>query len=290
MRLKAMAKINLALDVTGKKPDGYHEVRMIMQTIGMYDRIEMNRSKIPGIHMTTNLPYLPTDERNLAVKAIRLLMDEFQIEDGVDVELFKMIPIAAGMAGGSTDAAAAFIGMNHLFHLKLSKRELMKRAAKLGADIPYCILRGTALAEGIGEKLTALPEIPPCYILIAKPGIVVSTKHVYSNLKLDEIHHHPDVDGMIQSIRDESLEGIVTRLENVLETVTIPEYPVIDEIKQMMIEEGALGSLMSGSGPTVFGIFRDRKQAEKAMERLKKSELAKRIVLTTPFNRKNRKR
>ena len=200
MRLKAMAKINLALDVIGERPDGYHDVRMVMQTIGMYDTLELTAKKEPGIRLTANLPFIPVDGRNLVWKAADLLMKEFGVSDGVRISLHKFIPVAAGLAGGSSDAAAALIGINRLFHLGLDKKGLMERAVQIGADVPYCVMRGTALAEGIGEKLTPLPPVPDCAVLIGKPGISVSTKTAYQNLDMNDISNRPDIDGMIRSI------------------------------------------------------------------------------------------
>ena len=200
MRLRAMAKINLGLDVIRKREDGYHEVRMIMQTIRMYDVLDIRKKQNPGISLSTNLPYVPSDERNLVYKAAKLLMDEFDIKEGLSMRLSKSIPVAAGMAGGSSDAAAAFVGVNRLFRLGLSQEELMERAVRIGADVPYCIMRGTALAEGIGEKLTPLSAMPEGYVLIGKPGINVSTKTAYENLKLDAVEKRPDIDGMIQDL------------------------------------------------------------------------------------------
>ena len=183
MRLRALAKINLGLDILGKREDGYHEVRMIMQTIQMYDVLEMKKKKEPGISLSVNYPFIPNDERNLVYKAAKLLMDEFQIEQGVSIRLDKFIPVAAGMAGGSSDAAAALVGMNRLFKLGLSEQDLMDRAVNIGADVPYCVMRGTALAEGIGEKLTRIRQVPECYVLVGKPAINVSTKVAYERLE-----------------------------------------------------------------------------------------------------------
>lgn len=283
MRLRAMAKINLGLDVVGKRPDGYHEVRMIMQTVRMYDQIDIMKTEGPGIRIKTNLPYLPCNENNLVYKAAGLLMDEFHIKKGLDIRLKKFIPVAAGMAGGSSDAAAVMVGVNRLFHLELSMEELAQRGVAIGADVPYCIMRGTALAEGIGEKLTPLAPMPSCYILIAKPGINVSTKFVYKNLKVSELASHPDIDGMTAAIREGSLRGVADRLGNVLETVTEDAYPVIGEIKRHMKSNGAMNALMSGSGPTVFGLFEDRRTAEHAKKALQDAGLAKQIFLTKPF-------
>lgn len=284
IKLKAMAKINLGLDVVRKREDGYHEVRMIMQTIQMYDQIQLEVTDTPGIQVQTNLYYLPVNEDNLVYKAAKLLMDEFQIEEGLSIDLKKFIPVAAGMAGGSSDAAAVMVGVNRLFRLGLSTEELMKRGVKIGADVPYCILRGTALAEGIGEKLTVLPPAPECFVLIAKPGIHVSTKFVYTNLKANELAYHPDIDGQVEAIKNGDLKKMAALTGNVLETVTIPAYPVIEEIKNVMKGQGALTSCMSGSGPTVFGLFDDKEKAQKAYDILYQGELAKQVYLTTFFN------
>lgn len=286
MRLRALAKINLGLDVLGRREDGYHELRMIMQTINMYDQLDMEISEEPGIRITTNLPYVPVNQNNLVYRAANMLMEEFQIKEGLTVDLQKMIPVAAGMAGGSSDAAAAFIGVNKLFHLGLSQEELMERAVKVGADVPYCIMRGTALAEGIGEKLTALPPVPPCYVLIGKPAVSVSTKMAYENLNLETIKKHPDIDGMILDIENGNLKKMTEKMANVFEPGIIREYPVIQEIKDFMEENGALRAMMSGSGPTVFGIFDDREKMERAAEGLRAGELAKTVFATEVFNRR----
>ena len=236
--------------------------------------------------MSTNLAFLPTNENNLVYKAAALLKEEFDIGDGIDVKLHKHIPVAAGMAGGSTDAAAVLYGMNRIFDLGLSKEDLMTRGVKLGADVPYCIMRGTALAEGIGEKLSALPPMVKCPVLIAKPQIGVSTKFVYENLHANDLkpEQHPDVDSMIEAMKEKNLDLLCERMGNVLETVTIPAYPVIQEIKEHMMACGAAGAMMSGSGPTVFGIFHSPVQAKAAMKDLKVNGLAKQLYLTTPYN------
>ena len=285
--LKALAKINLGLDVVRHREDGYHEVRMIMQTIQLYDRLDIKRTQEPGIQIQTNLSFLPVNENNLIYKAAKLLMDEFSITDGVSVKLDKRIPVAAGMAGGSTDAAAMLIGVNRLFSLGLTKRELMERGVQIGADVPYCIMRGTALAEGIGEALSPLPPMVKCPVLIAKPSISVSTKFVYQNLKLDDTTIHPDIDRLIDDIKAKNLHDIAAHMGNVLETVTIPNYPVIDEIKKHMLSNGAVGAMMSGSGPTVFGLFDDEDTAKKAYKAMRSSHLARQVYLTSVYN--NRK-
>lgn len=282
--VKALAKINLGLDVVRRREDGYHEVRMVMQTIHLFDRLEITKNTSGKITMSTNLPFLPTNENNLVYKAAQLLKEEFRIRDGIDVKLHKHIPVAAGMAGGSTDGAAVLYGMNRIFDLGLSKEDLMKRGVKLGADVPYCIMRGTALAEGIGEELTALPPMVKCPVLIAKPAISVSTKFVYENLKLNEKTGHPDIDRLVSDIRAKNLQAIASDMGNVLETVTIPNYPVIAQIKEHMMEHGALNSMMSGSGPTVFGLFEDEDTAAEAYEAMRESGLAKQVYLTSIYN------
>ena len=282
--LKALAKINLGLDVVRRREDGYHEVRMIMQTIHLYDKLEIVKTKEPGIAITSNLSYVPTNENNLVYKAGKLLMDEFQMKEGVSVNLMKRIPVAAGMAGGSTDAAAMLYGMNKMFDLGLSRKDLMERGVKIGADVPYCLMRGTALAEGIGEKLTQLPPMVKCPVLIAKPQIAVSTKFVYENLKLNENTLHPDINRLVTDIENKDLHAIAGHMGNVLETVTIPAYPVIADIKQKMLESGAINSMMSGSGPTVVGLFEDEKTAQQAYQDMLNCGLAKQVYLTSIYN------
>ena len=284
MKLRAYAKINLGLDVVRRREDGYHEVRMIMQTIRMYDQLEIKRTQKPGIELKTNLSYIPVNGDNLVCKAAKLLMDKYNITEGLSIHLKKFIPVAAGMAGGSSDAAAALVGVNKLFSLGLSIEELMKIGVKIGADVPYCLMRGTALAEGIGEILTPLPATPECYVLIGKPGINVSTKMVYTNLKLDQETRHPDIDGMLDAIHRGDLQGMTDRMLNVLEPGVVKLYPVISQIEDHMMEHGALNAMMSGSGPTVFGIFDDREKAEKAAHALKESKLTRNTFLTTLFN------
>ncbi len=286
--LKALAKINLGLDVTGKRADGYHEVRMVMQTIHLYDRLYIRKTREPGIKIRTNLPFLPVNESNLVYRAADLLMKEFEIREGVSVELSKRIPVAAGMAGGSTDGAATLYGMNQMFELGLNRRELMERGLKLGADVPYCLMRGTALAEGIGEVLTPLSPMIKCPVLIAKPPVSVSTKLVYSGLKLDRDTVHPNIDELLKDIRFRNMKGICRHMGNVLESVTVPLYPVIAEIKERMRAKGARAALMSGSGPTVFGLFEDEGTARRALEDMRISGLAKQIYLTSIYNNRRR--
>lgn len=286
MQLKALAKINLGLDVLRKREDGYHEVRMIMQNVHIYDQIFLEKQEQEGIRVKTNLYYLPANENNLVYKAAKLLMDEFDLPGGMSIDLKKYIPVAAGMAGGSSDAAAVLFGMNRMYDLGLSLEALMERGVKIGADVPYCIMRGTALSEGIGEILSPLPPMPPCYILVAKPAISVSTKFVYENLRANELEHHPDIDRMMEALERQDLEALTEAMKdgNVLETVTVPAYPVIQKLKDAMMHHGAMVSLMSGSGPTVFGIFENRQAAKRAYAALKRGHYAKQVFLTTPYN------
>ncbi len=283
LQLKAYAKINLGLDVVRKREDGYHEVRMIMQTVKLFDKLTFTLLPENTIRLKTNLGFLPVNENNLVYKAVKLLKDMYHVEQGLEIDLFKCIPVAAGMAGGSTDCAAALVGAARLFHLHLSKEKLMELGVTLGADVPYCVLRGTALSEGIGEILTPLPAIPDCHILIAKPPISVSTKFVYEHLDAKELAAHPDIDGMVEAIKAGSLQGIADRMENVLETVTIPEYPVIAKIKDVMKEQGAVNALMSGSGPTVFGIFEKKEVALAAEKAIREKQLSSQVYVVEPF-------
>lgn len=282
-KLRAYAKINLALDVVGRLENGYHLVKMIMQTVGIYDELTFEKTE-GEISISTNCGELPLDQGNLIYKAVLLMKETYGIRGGVRVHLEKNIPIAAGMAGGSTDAAAALKAMNDLYGLDLSTQELMQIGVKIGADVPYCILGGTALSEGIGEILTPLKKAPRCVLLVAKPGINVSTKEVYQRLDSKEIPAHPDVDGMVIAIAEGNLSGIAERLGNVLETVTVELHPIISQIKKVMLEEGALGSLMSGSGPTVFGIFETEEQAQKAMKAIEEQGLSKQVFVTEFVN------
>ena len=283
MRLRAMAKINLALDVLGRRPDGYHDVRMIMQTISMYDALDIQIKKEPGIELSTNLPYVPADSRNLAYKAADLLMQEFHIKEGLQIHLEKFIPVSAGMAGGSSDAAAVLVGVNNLFRLGLSQEELMKRGSMLGADIPYCVMRGTALAEGIGEKLTPLPSVPECFVLVGKPPVSVSTKAAYESLRLDAIDQRPDIDGMIESLKAGDLRGITSRMQNVFQPGISEAHPVIGDIIKLMEENGAMKAIMSGSGPSVFGVYERRKDASNAAEKLRASGMARTVYVARMF-------
>ncbi len=284
LELKALGKINLGLDILGRRPNGYHDVRMVMQTVMLYDDVTLEKKDEPGIELETNLSFLPVDNGNIAYKAAQLLIDEFNISGGIKITLEKHIPVAAGMAGGSTNAAAVLYGMNKMYELGLTMEELMERGVKLGADVPYCIMRGTVLAEGIGEILTPLPPLPKCYVLIAKPALSASTKVIYEKYdsKVDIVH--PDIDAIIDGLKNDDIRKVAENMGNVLEQVMIPDYPELADIKKEMMDHGALGSMMSGSGPTVFGIFDDRKLAKEAAAVIQEKDLAKQVYVTVAHN------
>lgn len=290
IHLKALAKINLGLDVTGVREDGYHMVRMIMQTIDLFDWVTIRKSKQEAITLRTNLNFLPTDEHNIAYQAALLLKQDHPQIGGLELNIHKCIPVAAGMAGGSTDAAAVLYGLNKLFGLGLSLSKLMEYGLKLGADVPYCLLRGTALAEGIGEKLTRLAPMPDCHILIAKPPVSVSTKLVYQSLDALEQPPHPPIDAQIRDLEEQDLCSLAGHMGNVLESVTVPMHPEIERIKEMMMEQGAIAAMMSGSGPTVFGIFSEEGRAYEAKARIRSSGIARQVYVTKPYNIKEKNR
>lgn len=284
MELKALGKVNLGLDILGRKQNGYHEVRMVMQTVYLYDRVILERSHVPGIRLETNLKFLPVNENNIAYRAAALMKKEFGIDEGIRIILDKHIPVAAGMAGGSSNAAAVLFGMNRMFGLGLSEEELKRRGVSLGADVPYCIMRGTVLAEGIGEKLTPLPSVPRCFVLIAKPPLSASTEIVYEKYDALEQVEHPDIDGIIRGLRESDIRQVASHMGNVLEQVMVKEYPVIGKIKQAMLDLGALGALMSGSGPTVFGLFDTRSAAKAAARKIRSRNLTRQTYVTNVHN------
>ena len=289
IKYKARAKINLGLDVCRRLENGYHEVKMIMQTVDIYDELEVKKLEKDEIILTVDSnDDLGDISNNLIYKAAKLMKDEFGIKEGVQIHLCKNIPVAAGMAGGSTDAAATMLAINEMFELGQSKERLMELGVKLGADVPYCILGGTALAEGIGEKLTTLPAPPKAAVLVVKPPIMVSTKWVYETLRANELERHPDIDGMAQALKEGSLKGITDRMENVMETVTETEYPIIANIKKMMKDNGALNAIMSGSGPSIFGVYEGEAQAKDAAayieNKLKEENITAQIYVTGFYN------
>lgn len=272
LNYKARAKINLGLDVIRRLENGYHEVKMVMQTIGLYDELILKKRQDSDIILLINsVDSLGAREDNLIYKAAKRMQEHYHIGQGVEVSLKKNIPVAAGMAGGSTDAAAVMLAMNEMFELGRSKEELMELALPLGADIPFCIMGGTALAEGIGEKLTPLPPPPHAEIVVVKPPIMVSTAKVYQSLDMNIMEKHPDIDGMVKAIEDGDLKGVTQRMENVMETVTAAEFPIITDIKKMLTGNGALNAMMSGSGPSIFGVFQDAQAASDAAEYVRRT-------------------
>ncbi len=282
--VNAYAKINLGLDVLRRRPDGYHDVSMIMQSLDLHDTITISKTDLKEITISTNLPYLPSNQDNLVYKAASLFFKTLGIEEGLTITLEKKIPVAAGLAGGSSDAAATLIGLNQLYHAGRSSEELKSLAVKIGADVPYCITLGTALSQGIGEVLSPLPPMPSCSILLVKPDISVSTKYVYEHLKLDASVSHPDIPAMIEALSRRDLYTLAKTMDNILQTVTIKEYPIISDIKDKMKELGALTALMSGSGPTVFGIYPNRNLAKKALAYFRLHQhYGKQVFLTNPY-------
>ncbi len=261
-----MSKVNLGLDVLRRRDDGYHEVRMIMQTLKLCDELYFEETQKNEIRIVCNSENLECDENNLIYKAARLIMDEAGIDRGLDIRLKKNIPIAAGMAGGSSDAAATLVALNKMFGIDFDIAKLKEIGVKIGADVPYCIEGGTQLSEGIGEKLTRLKDAPQCFVVVAKPHIGVSTKYVYENLHVETIKTHPNIDAMLKGIDAGDLIEISSHMENILENVTEKKYPVIAMLKSKLKSMGALNSLMSGSGPTVFALFDDKDKADKACE------------------------
>ncbi len=284
IKLNARAKINITLDVLGKRDDGYHDLSMIMQTINLCDNLYIKKTDTGTVEMRSNLSWLPCDERNLVYRAAAMMREKYRIHEGISIDLSKNIPVAAGMAGGSSDCAATLIGIRNLFSLNIDNKELMAIGKKLGADVPYCILRGTALAEGIGEILTPLPPFPDCTVLVAKPPINVSTATVFGAFDINNVEKRPDNKKIIELIKAKALEGICQNMCNVLESVTVSNYPIIADVKKEMLENEAIGSMMSGSGPTVFGFYKDYKSALNGLRAVKSKFKFKEIYITTIFN------
>ncbi len=281
---KAYAKINLGLDVTGKRDDGYHLVRMIMQNIDLYDTLTYRLNESGEVKLSASAEGVPTDDSNLICKVAHQLQKEYGVTKGVDITLEKRIPVAAGMAGGSTDGAATYLALNELWDLGLTKEQLCELAVKLGADIPYCIIGGTALSEGIGEVLTPIKEMPACHLVIAKPAIAVSTGWVYTELDSKEIPSHPDIDGIRDAIEDGDLKGMCDLIGNVLEDVTTSKYSIIKDIEKILEDNGAIRAFMTGSGPTVFAIYDDKEKAQEGYRAVKESGLAPELFLSEPID------
>lgn len=282
--LKGRAKINLTLDVVGKRENGYHDLEMIMQTVNLYDTIYIRKTKVPGVRLKANFSWLPTNDKNIAYRAAELFFQESGINGGVAIEITKRIPVAAGLAGGSTDAAATLVGLNKLYETYYSKEKLMEMGLKLGADVPFCITRGTMLAEGIGEVLTPLTPMPHTYVVLVKPPISVSTATVYKSLDINQIKNHPDTATVIRALNEGNVEKIADHMANVLEEVTIPMHTEIETIKEDFMKHGAIGSMMSGSGSTVFGLFNTREAANKAAKYFKVQHNIREVYVTTTYS------
>jgi len=279
----ANAKINLALDVVCKRADGYHELRSIMQTVALNDRLTIRKLYTNQIKLNSNVKWLPQDSRNLVYRAAKVLLDEYKPDFGVLIEVDKQIPISAGLGGGSADAAAALLGVRKLFDLPVSLDRLMEIGLSLGADVPFCILKGTALGEGIGEVLTPLSPCPDTHILIAKPPISISTAEVFRQFDNNKVEHRPDIDKMIKDIEMGDMKSVGVGLANVLESVTAKEFVVIERLKRIMRINGASGALMSGSGPSVFGFFESKAGAQKAMSQIRQDLSIREVFLTNIF-------
>ncbi|MEA4972521.1 MAG: 4-(cytidine 5'-diphospho)-2-C-methyl-D-erythritol kinase [Candidatus Metalachnospira sp.] len=284
MNVKARAKINLTLDVTGIRDDGYHDLKMIMQTVELYDKVYIKEIAKSNIKLKSNIEWLPVDDRNLAYKAAEILKNRYNIKKGIFIELSKSIPVAAGLAGGSADCAAVLYGMNVLFDIGISKQELMNIALELGSDVPYCLMRGTALAEGRGEILTKLSPCPKAWVVLAKPPVGMSTASVYKAIDAFDSYKHPNTEAMIDAIEKHDITAVAKNLSNVLENASIPMCSMIADLKETLNDCGALGSLMSGSGPTVYGLFEKKASAENAVSVIKKKFEIKDVFLTKIYN------
>lgn len=269
IKLKTRAKVNFSIDVVGKRDDGYHLVEMIMQTIDLYDLITLGDAPGKGIMLTCSSSIVPSDARNIAYKAAALLKGMFGVEKGIKIDIEKRIPVGAGMAGGSCNAAGVLVGLNKLWNLGLTTEELKQLGLKLGADVPFCIEGGTVLAQGIGDKLTTIKDVKDVWIVVCKPNFSVSTAEVYKSLKLDNMGTRPDTKRLLGYIEKGDIKALAGGMANVLESVTQSRYSVIAHIKDKMMHQRALGSIMTGSGPTVFGIFKNFEDAHKAESRLK---------------------
>ena len=280
------AKINLALDVVKRREDGYHDLRTIMQSVTLRDRIVIRKLYTNQIKLNSNIKWLPQDSRNLAFRAAKILIDKYKKDYGVLIEIDKQIPISAGLGGGSANAAATLFGIKRLFDLPITMDKLMQIALSLGADVPFCLMKGTALGEGVGEILTPLSPCPDVYIAIAKPPISISTAEVFRQYDNESVTVRPNIDQMVKDIEKGDIKAIGAGLGNVLESVTAKEFMVIDRIKRVMKINGAAGSAMSGSGPSVFGLFEAKSSAQKAITQIRQELGVKEVFLTSPFTPK----
>ena len=285
--VKARAKINLAIDVLGKREDGYHDLHMVMQSLSLYDDVVIKKIfKEDYLKIVSNLSWLPDDDRNIVYRVAAYMAKTFNLPTGIFIEMNKRIPVSAGLGGGSADCAATLFGIRTLFSLPLTDSDLMEIGAKFGADVPFCVMRGTAEAKGVGEILRKLPPLPHAYVLLVKPPVIISTADVFKKFKFDgnENAKRPNIDELIMRINNRRPIGeIAGAMGNVLELVTAQEYPVIEEIKRLLMEQGAVGSLMSGSGATVFGLFFSKETMKKAASAVRSAFPNIRDVILTDF-------
>lgn len=281
--LKATAKINLSLDILGKREDGYHEMEMVMQSIALHDKITISLDDSDAILLKSNISWLPLDERNLAYKAAKYIKETYNIEEGINIYINKRVPVAAGLGGGSSDFAAVLFGLNRLLNLRLTKKQMIDIGVKFGADIPFCIKRGTLLAKGIGENLSMVPRLPDCHIVVAKPQFGFSTKKIFELFDLQKVERHPDTKLILELLKNKDLKGICENMVNVLETPAFSLRNVISDIKNSFLELGALGSLMCGSGPSVFAVFDDKEKAQYAAMKISKKYNIREIFVTENF-------
>ncbi|MGX2945732.1 4-(cytidine 5'-diphospho)-2-C-methyl-D-erythritol kinase [Enterococcus alishanensis] len=265
---KAPAKINLGLDILGKRPDGLHELSMVMASIDLADRLYLEEIAEDKIVIETNKAFLPTDKKNHVYEALELVKDRFQIQTGLHVKIQKKIPVAAGLGGGSTDSAAALRAINRLWSLNLTTAELAQLGAEVGSDVPYCVYGKTSLVEGFGEKVTVLSPMPQCWVVVVKPRMSVSTRTVFSQIVMDQLHH-PDISALVAAIEANDYQAMTENLGNSMEAVTIKKHPIIQQIKDRMVKYGADAAMMSGSGPTVYGLCHKYSRAQHVMNALK---------------------
>ncbi|MGI6031522.1 MAG: 4-(cytidine 5'-diphospho)-2-C-methyl-D-erythritol kinase [Eubacteriales bacterium] len=283
IEINTHAKLNLTLDVVRKRPDGYHDLKMIMQSVTLHDTVTLRRTEETGVRLTTNLGYLPTDDGNIAVKAARLFFQQTGVRpEGLHIHIEKRIPVAAGLAGGSGNGAGVLKGLNRLYETGYTPQQLRELGVRIGADVPFSLLGGTALAEGIGEILTPLKAMPSCFITLVKPPFNISTPKIFGKLRVAKVRYRPDTAGALRALEEGRLGDLARRMYNVLEPVTASEHGSIRSLERRMLEFGALGSIMSGSGPTVFGVFDELRRAENAYEYFA-ARFAD-VALCNPFN------
>jgi len=282
---RGQAKINLALDITGRRDDGYHAIDTVMQSLTLYDSLFIKKVYKPDyLKLVSNLTWLPNDERNLVWQAAHYLIQRFDIKTGVFISVQKAIPASAGLGGGSADCAATLLGMRDLFKLPLTNDEIIELSVRFGADVPFCVMRGLARATGIGEVLQPLPRLPLMYVLLAKPPVIVSTADIFANFVPENVKARPDIERLVHGTRSGNLAEITSAMGNALESVTVERHPIVNELKEFMMAQGAKRAMMTGSGPAVFGIFECEKSADAARNALRAAfSDIKEVFVTKPF-------